>query len=554
MGRSPHGRIFVVGLDGATYDLIDPWVSEGRLPTFARLLENGVRGQLQSVVPPLTTPAWVSFQTGKRPASHGVFSWVRRVGTCAFEPFDRTRIFGDTLPVLLSRHGLKVGMVNVPCTYPPQPVNGFIVTGLETPSRASAFTYPAELRTELLSRFDYEVERTQKYRRGLENGFVEAVENVEKKRGEAVLCLMKERDWDLFMVVFRGTDILSHAFWRCQDPGHPAYRARAAAAYGKVLLDHYRLMDDMIRRIWEKLDRNDTLLLMSDHGSCGYWRHVFLDNLFLERGLLHFRNDWRISLRRGLFRLGLTPSNLMGLLSRARLRNLIRKLVPQDLRIRANHRVSLGSAIDWSRSAAFPFGGVGQVYVNLKGREEQGCVDPADFEAVVQRIIGAVRELTEPLTGEPMVARVLRKEELGADLMNPLVPDLYIEWHRDRYGDFGGIGIHNDLMTDIQVEFSGAHSMRGLFLALGPAFPRGAAIEGARLIDLLPTLLHLLDLPIPADLDGRVLEKAYLPGILKERPLRYEEPKAATAGSEHVFTLDEKALVEDRLRSLGYIS
>lgn len=555
MGGNTPGRIFILGLDGATFDLIDPWVAQGKLPSFSALIPEGVKGVLESVVPPLTTPAWVSFQTGRTPASHGLFSWVRRVGVCDQEPFNRTHIAAETLDSILSRHGLRVGFVNVPCTYPPREVNGFLVSGLETPSRESSFTYPPSLKEELVSRFDYEVERTQKFRRGHERSFIEVVEKVERKRAEAVYALMSEKPWDVFMVVFRGTDILSHALWRHHDPSHPAHTPDGGAAFGTALLEHYQFMDAVIARIRSVLSPQDTLVLMSDHGSCGYWRHVFLDNLFLRHGLLRYRKDFIVSLRRLLFHLGATPANAMEWLSRLHLRNIIRRIVPQDRRIRATNVVSLGSAIDWSRTAAFPFGGAGQIYINLKDREPQGCVDRgAEYDAVVERVIRALSTLREPLTGERMVAEVFRKEDLGADLLDPLVPDLYVRWTQDRYGDFGGVGIHKGLMTAIQTEFSGAHSMRGIFLAAGPCFLRNVTIEGARIIDLAPTLLYLLDLPVPSDMDGRVLHEAFLPDRLEGKPLRFEQPRRNGQKGRHTFSLKEKGLVEERLRSLGYIS
>lgn len=555
MAKPKGGRIFVIGLDGATYDLIDPWVRQGELPTFARLFNEGMKGELASVVPPITTPAWASFLTGKRPATHGLFSWVTRKGTCGMEPSNKTHIRGETLSDIFTRHRLKIGLVNVPCTYPPTPVEGFVVTGLETPSRESAFTYPETLKEDLISKFDYEVERTQKFRRGNEKRFVETVENVERKRAEAVLHLMKEREWKFFMVVFRGTDILSHCSWRHLDPNHPSHVSAEASRFGTILLDHYKLMDDTVGRIWDQLDERDTLVLMSDHGSCGFWRYIYLDNLLVEEGLMHFRRSPRWFLRRWLFHLGITPSNTINLLAKLRVWNLIRRLVPQDLRLKVTDRVLLGSAVDWSKTVAFPFGGMGQIYINLEGREEQGCVrGHKEYEEVAGRVIRALERLVEPLTGEPMVRRVLRKEELGADLMDRRVPDLYVEWTGHRYGDIGGIGVSKGRMSDIQVDFCGFHTMRGIFLAVGPAFKKKAALEGARIIDLAPTLLHLLDLPIPQDMEGRVLTDAYLPQFIEKNPVRYESPRGPGEREEHTFSDEEKDLVENRLRDLGYMS
>lgn len=548
------GRIFVIGLDSATYDFVDRWVSEGHLPTFAKLLSQGVKGELQSVIPPVTTPAWTSFLTGKNPANHGLFSWIRRKGAIGMEPFNKTHIKGESLGELLSRNGKKVGLVNIPSTYPPSEVNGFVVTGLETPSRESGFTYPESLREELISRFDYEIERTQKFRAGDEESYLKVVENQERKRKEAVLHLMDTNEWDFFMVVFRGTDILNHVFFRYQDPGYPLDDPEGAAAFGNVLRDHYKMMDQTIAEIWEQLDEDDTILMMSDHGSCAFWRYVYLDNLFMKEGLLNLKKSLVGSIRHALFNLGLTPENVLKLINLLKLRNLARRLLPQKRRVKVSSAMLLGSSVDWSRSVAFPFGGFGQIYINVEGREEEGCVKPGEqYEEVVQQVITALHTLKEPLDGKPMVANVILKEELGADLMDPLVPDLFVQWIDDRYADFGGIGMSRDMTSDILAHYSGTHSMRGLFLARGPAFQQGTVIDTARIIDLAPTICHLLDLPVPTDMDGRVLEEAFRPGFMEQNPVRFTDPVDSGTGGEHALSEQEKEQVEERLRNLGYI-
>ncbi len=174
-------------------------------------------------------------------------------------------------------------------------------------------------------------------------------------------------------------------------------------------------------------------------------------------------------------------------------------------------------------------------------------------EEVVRKIIAALDTLKEPLDGQPMVANVIRKDELGADLMDPLVPDLFVQWVDDRYADFGGIGMSRDTTSEILAHYSGTHSMRGLFLAHGPDFKKGEVIDTARIIDLAPTICHLLDLPVPTDMDGRVLEEAYLPGVMERKPVRFTEPVDSGSGDAHELNPEEKEQVEERLRNLGYI-
>ncbi|MCK4831862.1 MAG: alkaline phosphatase family protein, partial [Anaerolineales bacterium] len=142
-------RILVLGVDGATFDLIEPWAAAGYLPNFARLMAGGVHGELESTLPPVTSPAWPSFMTGCNPGKHGVFDFIRPQGD-GFGLVNSTSIRQPTIWQILSDAGLKVGVMNVPVTFPAQPVNGFMITGLLSPARGGDVCYPADL----LSRYE----------------------------------------------------------------------------------------------------------------------------------------------------------------------------------------------------------------------------------------------------------------------------------------------------------------------------------------------------------------------------------------------------------------
>ncbi len=545
-------RVFVIGLDGATFDLIRPWAEAGRLPTFARLMEEGTWGVLRSVVPPFTMPAWSSFLTGQSPGRHGVFSFVRRKpGSYEMIPFNASYLRSPTLDRLLNRHGRRVALVNVPATYPPHPVDGILVTGLETPGRHAIFTHPPELGRELIARFDYEIERSLRYVPGEEDRFREAVERVEEKRLQATLWLMDQVDWDLFVVVFRGTDVLGHAFWRFMDPAHPAHDPEEAARYGDVILRHYQQMDEAIATLRAKLGPETVLILMSDHGFGPLYREVYLDNVFAEAGLLHLRRTPLARLRRFLFRLGLTPRNLLRALAAVGLGSLVQQVLSPAARVRVSNRLLMGGSVDWGRTRAYPLGGAGQIYVNLKGREPQGIVEPGrEYEEVCALIEQRLRELRDPDTGRPLVKRVWRREEVYGPDADLELPDLYVEWTDDAYTDIGKIGYSRGWISPPLRGRSGGHTPRGIFLAQGPNIRPGRVVEGARLIDLAPTLLHLLGLPVPRHMDGRVLVEIYR----EPSPVVYEEPPAGEGHRKvRPFSEAEQALVEERLRNLGYI-
>ena len=552
MSGNHKTRVFALGLDGATFDLIQPWAQAGKLPTLARLMSVGSWGVLRSVIPPVTMPAWASFLTGLSPGNHGLYSFLqRKPGTYNMTPFNASYLQAPDIGSLLNRHGKRVALINVPATYPPKPLDGMVVTGLETPGQTVAYTHPAWLQEELHQRFDYEVERTEKYDPGQEKLFWRAVERVEQKRLEAVLWLMEQDAWDFFAVVFRGTDILGHAFWRFMDPTHPAHDPVLAQEYGDVLLRHYQKMDTAVAQIQARLLPDDILLLMSDHGFGPIHRDVYIDNVLAQAGLLHMKQTAKARARQMLFQAGLTPRNMLRLLAWLRLRNLSRKLIPQNKRLAVSAGLLLYNSVDWSRTVAYPLGGAGQIFVNLQGREPEGIVESGvAYTAVCDEVERALLALRDPDTGKPVVARVWRKAEAYGTHALPDLPDLYIEWVNDQYTDMGGIGYGRGIFSEPIRGRSGGHTMRGIFLAHGPGIKQGYHVSDASLIDLAPTIMHLLGAPVPAQMDGKVLLD-----ILAEpsTTVVYDDASMAPDAAVYAFSDTEQATIEKRLHDLGYI-
>jgi predicted AlkP superfamily phosphohydrolase/phosphomutase len=549
-------RVVVIGLDGATFDLVRPWVAQGKLPTFARLMEEGAWGTCQSVIPPLTPPAWSSFLTGMTPGRHGVYTFLQRQpGSYNLMAFNSSFRRVPHIGTILNQHGKRVALVNIPTTYPPAPLDGLIVTGLETPGRTSEFTYPASLGEELIRRFDYEIERPEKYDPGLEDTFIAAVNRVEDKRLSATLWLMDQLDWALFVVVFRGTDVLGHAMWRHMDPQHPAHEPGLFARYGNALLEHYQRMDQALAEICAKLDSETILMLVSDHGFGPIFRDVYMDNVLAENGLLYIKKTPVGQIRSTLVRLGISPRNILQLLGALRLRNLTRKMIPQNARIAINMGMLMMSHIDWSRTKAYPLGGGGQISINLAGREPEGIVRPGpEYDQVCCQIQVAFENLRDPSTGEAVVKHVWRKEEIYKGQVSELVPelpDLYIEWVNDRYTDAGGVGYSRGTISEPVRTRSGGHTMRGIFLAHGKGIKPKYVVEDAKLTDVAPTILHALDVPVPHDMDGRVMSEIFEDGA--GRAVQYQDAFVAEEQSLHVFTQEEQNVIEQRLRDLGYL-
>ncbi len=547
-------RVCAIGLDGATFDLVQPWVEQGHLPTLGRLMAEGSWGMLRSVIPPLTMPAWASFLTGQTPGRHGLYGFLRRhPDSYALTPFNASYLRAETIGAWLTRHDKRVALVNIPAMYPPRPINGFMVTGLETPSRQVTFTYPDTLGETLVERFDYEIEQPEKYEPGREASFQAAVNRVEAKRLQAVLWLLEQEDWDLFATVFRGTDVLAHAFWRFMDPTHPAHDPALAERYGDVLRQHYQIMDAALATIEEHLPPNTTLMLMSDHGFGPMHRDVYLDNVLLQHGLIQLKHSPLARLRYGLFRLGVTPHNILNLLQTLRLQNIIRGLLPHKARAAARGGISLQNSVDWSHTKVYPLGGGGQLCINLKGREPAGVVESGrEYDQVCDQIETHLLNLRDPDTGLPIVERVWRREEIyGADYVEDM-PDLYIEWKNDSYTDIGGVGFSHGLMSPPLRGRSGGHTMRGIFLMRGPGIKQGQIITGTNLYDLAPTIMHHLGLPIPQGLAGQALLDIY--DETEQQPVTYDKTEARQPTAEtYVFSESEQNIIEKRLHDLGYI-
>jgi len=493
--------------------------------------------------------------TGKNPGAHGVFSWIKRKDdSYDITPYNSSYIQAEDIGSILSRHNRKVCLVNIPGTYPPKAVNGCVVTGMATPTRDSRFTYPDSLREELINKFDYEVERTQKYQSGHEDSFRAVIEAIEEKRAKAVLYLMDQYEWDFLMVVFRGTDLLSHAFWRFMDPTHPAHDPELASKYGNVLVEHYRQMDQAIQRIWSRLDASTTLIVMSDHGSGPVRRHVYLDNFLLESGLMKVKRDPASWLRFQLFKRGLTLMSVRSLMTKLQLENLVRRAMPKQAQLELSHHLFSSSNIDWANTKAYPLGANGNIHVNLKGREPEGCVEPGhEYEQVLTLIEEELLKLRDPDTGQRIVSTMWRKEDIyhGEQLTN--APDLLIEWKEDAYWAPGTIGRGRGIMSPIMRQPSGGHTMDGILMAYGPDIKRGTPLANARIIDLAPTILYLLDVPIPSDMDGRVLEDMFEDAFVQSRAPHFEEVTGHEVSKEYVGSLEDRQAVVERLRGLGYI-
>jgi predicted AlkP superfamily phosphohydrolase/phosphomutase len=548
-------RVWVIGLDGATFDLILPWVEAGHLPTFARLLREGSWGEVRSTVPPMTGPAWSTFMTGTNPGNHGIFDWVyRRPGTYDFPPNTAEHNRQPSLWKIAGQSGKRVLVLNVPMTYPPETLNGLQVSGLPSTTLS---TYPASLADEIRRRIpDYVVypDPGQAYSdQGIE-AFMAQLEKADRGLMAMWHELTSQEEWDFAMLVFNATDVVQHAMWKFMDPKHPQYEPAKAKLYGDAILNVYRAMDRALADILESMDENTVLMLMSDHGFGPFHKFIHVNTWLMKEGLLAVASSPMARIKSTLFRIGLSPMPIYDLMMRVGMGKYKREVVRGKGQGLLRTFFMSFDDVDWSKTVAYSFGNIGQIRINLRGREPQGCVEPgAEYERAVSDVIDRLSQLRDPKTGELVVEKIYRRSDVYHGEATPESADILFLPRRLEYFGFGEyeFGDHR-VIASVQHGISGTHRMNGIGLAWGRPI-RPGKLQDASLEDFAPTILHLMGLPIPAHMDGRpMLEMLRLDADL---PAPQEGPawegRQAPTGD---LTEEDAQIVRQRLRDLGYVS
>ncbi len=565
-GNRKTRRLAIFGLDGADFNLLRPWLEEGRLPCLARLYQQGAHGPLASTIPPLSPEAWSSFATGKNPGKHGVVNFVQpKPGSYDLLFSNGSLRRGQTFWQILSEVGRRVGVVNVPMTYPPQAVNGFFISGSDAPGMQADFTYPRELKDEMLSacgRYDVHGDF---WGRTTPGEYLKRLITTVEEQGRAWKYLLERFAPEVFIGVFGSTDRAQHFLWKYAQPGCPPPREWKEAGITDPLLAVYEAVDRALEECLAALGEDSVTLVMSDHGGGPCEKVVYLDRWLQARGLLAYRDpkeSWSKTAVRSLYRLG-----------RKHLPRVAKDWIKtqwREVRQQIEGTV-LREPIDWERTQAFFLGTESAyIYLNLRGRFPQGIVEPGpEAEALCARIITELPQLRDPETGEPVVEAIHRKDEIywGAPEEVALLPDLVVTWKEGKYlvrrawGEAlakpgvmveRGIGV-GDAARLMSLELSGSHRPDGMLIISGLGLPAGSEIRAARIMDIAPSVLHIMGIRPPADMDGLVLPCLAAVGGAEEveLPLLPDGSPEPLAGDP--YSEQEKEEIERRLRGLGYL-
>lgn len=551
--------LLIIGLDGATFDLVEPWAAAGGLPNLARLMDEGAWGRLRSTVPPVTFPAWTSFMTGTNPGQHGVYDFTRRVpNTYQVEFINATYRRRPSLWRMLSDAGRRVGVMGVPATYPPEPLNGFQISGFDAPVAVGidrSFITPPALYDEI--RREVGEYRTTDFQEvhigpGWHRAAYRSILEVLAVKQDIAAYLLQREPWDCFMVLFGEADTVSHHFWLYHDPASPRYQP-GSGEFADAIRTVYERLDEAVGAL-RVLAPDAHVLVASDHGFGGAGdKAVYINRRLAECGLLRFR-------RRGIAGLGADAAKRLALRLPAGVQERVFRLAgPWAGALESRSRFA---GIDWAGTRAFSEEQNTNpgVWINLHGREPEGVVSPGAYESTRDAVVEALGAWRNPASGEPVVARAWRREEVYQGPYVGEAPDVVIEFALDggySYAVQGSGGRPGPALRVLDpAEYLGAkgpgmngtHRPEGVLLLAGPGVRPGIHLQGAHIVDVAPTALYLLGLPVPSYMDGRVLTEA----LTGDRPVERVDVALPDHESPAAYSPDEERVIAGRLHALGY--
>jgi predicted AlkP superfamily phosphohydrolase/phosphomutase len=495
-----YQRVFILEMSGPTLEFIRE--RRDSLPTMRRFLDDGAWGTLSSPLQPVAPQSFATLLTGRNPGATGLFDFFKfPAGSYERVPYGTQLLRQPTFYELLSDHGKRVGLLNVPLTFPLPQVNGFVVSGDE--GIGEEFAFPSDVARRLVAE-GYFVPFGASYAPGREREFADHAMQILAMRRRALRTLFGEGQWEFGMCTLHMYGELLHAFWKYYDPEHPEYRPAAAVFGGRdPLLEALVAIDELLAEIVGLAGPRGLVLFIGAWGHRLEHSKVHLNAVLERNGYLRFRRDPRTRLKHLMFHMGVTSAAAERLAHRLNLWKLFHYRLARGQRAKVTGATFLSYRdIDWTRSQAVAMGYLGQVYLNVRGHRPLGTIPPAEYTAERDRVQRLLADLRDPRTGKPMVSRVLTRDESyrGEELTH--APDLLVEWKPGYSGD-GGLSGAGKIVTPSPPNHSSDHWNQSAMLALGAGVRPGQL--RAALVDIAPTVLHALGVSVPAALEGNVL-------------------------------------------------
>jgi predicted AlkP superfamily phosphohydrolase/phosphomutase len=530
-------KTVLIGLDGGTFDIFDPLMELGVMPFLRKFVTGGVRAQLRSTALPITCQAWPTLMTGRGPGSHGIFDFVRferrRAGTF-FTVTNARDLACETIWSMASRQSRRVTVLNFFAMWPPQPIDGYTMSGFvpwrhmkDAVHPPEAYPYLKELlmlnHKELAMDLDLERRSIQGLPPEEYLDWIDAHMRREQQWFRIVQHLMRTDPTDMTAIVFDAVDKLQHLCWRFIDtkffPADPSPWERSVR---ERCLDYFHQLDDMIRQICGLAGSEARVFMASDHGF-GPSVEVFYVNTWLhDNGYLRWSR-------------AVAPDDRESLTSEKPTDNVVN--------------------IDWHATTAYALTASSNgIWIRVASSEDPTGVPPERYQTFRQELIRRLLDYRDPHDGRQVVTRVLTREQAYPGVLCDTAPDLLL-FLRD--GGFVSV-LNSAIPVTPRAQPVGTHRPNGIILASGRGIPRGAALEPQDIIDMAPTILYSLGLPAAADMEGHVAEALFEPVQLRAEPPRVGGP---SQGGYHRHAVaarpnDEAALtseITDRLKALGYI-
>jgi predicted AlkP superfamily phosphohydrolase/phosphomutase len=493
-------KVCIIGLDCAEPSLVfDLWAE--RLPHLARFRRCGVYGSLESVIPPITVPAWMCMMTGKDPGALGIYGFRnRRDHSYEGLTFASSALIEEpTLWDVLGEHGKQSIALAVPLTYPPRPIRGLLISDFLAPDTKSDYTYPPELKDEIQSVVGDYLFDTRAFRTEDKERLLADIYTMTRQRFQLARHLLRTKNWDFSIMVDMGPDRMHHGFWKFFDPRHPKYEPGSPLEH--AMRDYYTVVDGLIGELIAELEPDTRVIVLSDHGAKR-----------MDGGLCF--NEWLI--REGYLTLKEPPTG-------------VTKFSP--------------ALVDWSRTKAWGDGGYyGRLFLNVAGREPQGIVPPEEVETLKAELTAKLEALGDE-QGQPIGTKVYRPEEVYTARRN-VAPDLIVYFGNLHWRSVGSIGHPSVWTHDNDTGPDDAnHAQHGIFLMAeagdlqtGKATPGARRLEGLSIYDVAPTVLEAFGIAPPEGMGRR--------SIPAPRP----SPRP-----DAVYTPEEEAELARRLEDLGYL-
>jgi predicted AlkP superfamily phosphohydrolase/phosphomutase len=532
-------QLVLIGLDGATFTVLDPLMAQGEMPHLKSLADGGVRAPLRSIVPPLTPPAWTSLLTGRRPGHHGIFDFfqLEAPGSRRIRLATSHDIRCETLAEMLNRHGLRATVLNFPAHFPPPALDGYVIAGWMPWRQLRLGCHPAHLYDQLKMLPDFnprelamdmalEAKATEGCQEDEYAAWVELHIRREHQWLAVVRHLMQTDPTELIAVLLDGPDKVQHLCWRFLDPElWPAHPTLEEQRIRDLCLEYFRQLDQVIGQIVEMAGPEATVIIASDHGF-GATTEVFHVNAWLEQaGYLAWSEEAR---------LGNIGDGILGM----------------------GHLSRHTEWLDWEHTCAYAAtptsNGIHIVTADHNGRLG---VQPEEYTRFRAELMEALYSLVDPLTGEAVVSRIWTREEAFPGVAADLAPDLTLTL-RD-----GGLV---SILPSVQVlkprpKPVGTHRPLGIFLAKGPGIRRGVVLPEQSILDVAPLTLYRLGLGIPEELEGRVPLEIHEPAFQTRTPVRVESaagrpsPLSSREAVEGVYDEEAEEVMLARLKALGYL-